>query len=516
MLLNDPPSYSKPSTFELKRAISYSSIQSPNNYENDEGSVFVENENVFESQPRILFEDERIEDQLPAGIEEIRDETNHVDDLARSLSKKQINCCSKRFGLIPLLATMAMFINILFLLIIALAIIVPSRIAEFVPIKELLISRYSVKSSFVYLRDMLELSALNNSLETINYSDFCDMLNYTLLDYNQSVFKMISLIPDSYEHSFMGNSNGEEVFLPLYQNWTEMIGLFCKLSNYTSNYTKLDEFYQQFNVYNVKYYNGTFKYEMELFETKFFEILEDIYLLCNRIDEFTIASGISVLVLSCLACVIVIPVGILVYLMLGRKLIRNEKKVRIESTNILKDTMADIGMRDEFKTFCKKAKVGIPFSILERIQYFKEFCKDSIDCQLKLYEITKEFVAEKSLAKGADIYIQQVSNELEKKLSHLERIKYEIIFEIHDSIQSESVYLGSMEWIIHQIDLYNNRQGSYETVDILHSKILDNLEKEISDILSLTHFQFKSTLALNMNTTSPNSPQSPTSDLPFI
>ncbi|KAG2377846.1 hypothetical protein C9374_008931 [Naegleria lovaniensis] len=235
------------------------------------------------------------------------------------------------------------------------------------------------------------------------------------------------------------------------------------------------------------YASPEYAQHVQSYESLFDSFIGNLTQYCTRIEDTARSSYIVTLSVLGFCFLVVIPVMILVLMFIMKRDSQNEKLLNHTSQHLLKETLLDPALRSAFKLYCKERGLESTMNILEKVMQYKEHCKISHSIQMKVFELTHDYVKQhkeekqkksetsigmnmihttsssgnrtinKSLnssqmqfASGEDrkaLFIFKISNEADKKIIHQECLKSQLVFEIIDQSQDHSILskVGTLE-----------------------------------------------------------------------
>ncbi|EFC40794.1 predicted protein [Naegleria gruberi] len=354
---------------------------------------------------------------------------------------------------------------------------IPNQFAQEIPSVDLMGKRTDLYAVYVVLRDLIRLAIENRggySIQT-GYYYYLPYRNYL----NSSIAEMAKLFPVGYTHPFLERKL--ETFPIFEKHWDHMIEKTCSFITVNGTlYVYLNETLQQ--EARDELYSPGYATDFNEFQALLFDFLDSASLISTRADYLRKDSLIVSISLICLSVVVLIPTIILLFVFA----IRNEKRNKIHFHNannsLMKDTMSDDFSRMKFKFSCQNSNLLNEFLLLEKIQFYKDYSNESLNMQMKLFEIAHQLFDKQEVGPN-ETSITKAYNEIEKAISYLERLKYETVIEIMDTYEISSVDSGI-------IDNYNNREDVFEEIDLLPPTLFQQLANDLTETLAETHIHY--------------------------
>ncbi|EFC49508.1 predicted protein [Naegleria gruberi] len=240
-------------------------------------------------------------------------------------------------------------------------------------------------------------------------------------------------------------------------------------------------------------------------------------------------SFLSLMGLIVVACVFAFVVPLFIFILVcafNRDSLHLERLNRANAV-MLMDTMNNEILRDLFKKHCEIEYASENFSILEKINEYKQLCEKSFEIQVALFDIEnngpneldvsspvkrrpgtveiefpsspispmrrKQSSADNRDSKRMKLFKRQYS---EKDLERIEQEKYEIAFEIFTDYldvngeRSININKTLSDKVKEQMDGYAKGM-----IDFLSDNLFDIVELEVCVVLLDTHYRFKESLS---------------------
>ncbi|EFC36451.1 RGS domain-containing protein [Naegleria gruberi] len=201
----------------------------------------------------------------------------------------------------------------------------------------------------------------------------------------------------------------------------------------------------------------------------------------NKNDYLLTSSSVNMGLIG-FSILLVVPIVLAIFIMAINREGVSQKRLKKANAVMLLDTLQDHALKALFRKHCETERCLESFEFLEKIHYYKEFCNDSFDIQVKLYDSSHPTQTEKK--------------SLESDLKEVEQKKYEVAFEIFTEFIDEHgekalvVTSHLCEDVKMKLDHFNTGQS-----DHLSDELFDKLQTEVAIHLLDCHARFKQSIA---------------------
>ncbi|KAF0983306.1 hypothetical protein FDP41_010371 [Naegleria fowleri] len=484
--------------------------------------------------------------------------TIHLNDQKTTFSQRlrRLDLFKHHFKsqLIPCMSMTSILLTISALIIIWVMVTLPYQDVTTKPFVNLMTLRASILARYVAMKGFARFHVTNNFTSIYSPASTYSSYYYYKNLLNVSMMNLTQILPSDFQHEFLNYTRDSNIPFqyPIVQLWDQvLIGptIYQRLGfNATTNQTRVITYLNNtaYRIAKRTYASPEYSQLFLSYESLFNSFIGNLTQYCTRIEDTARASYIVTICVISFCFLVVIPVMILVLMFIIKRDSQNEKLLNHTSQHLLKETLLDPTLRNAFKLYCKEKGLESTMNILEKVMSYKEHCKVSHSIQMKLFELTHDYVKQyknsnNSFSGGNNfggtsfgtsfsgggggggggglgknspplnnssqlfdrkaLVLFNISNEANKKIIHQELIKSQLCFEIIDELREDTnvkqLSLGAnLVRIIDEMtklyDQYNNRKDLLEEMDLLPPHLMDALEKELSDSLALTHLNFKS------------------------